>query len=80
MELPRITHAGANRLPRILDNRDWLELGPPTIADIACFPYTALAGEGGITLAPYPNVLRWLERMKQLPGFISMPGIVATSA
>jgi glutathione S-transferase len=71
--------AGANRVFRILDDhladRDWLELGHPTIADIACFPYTALAGEGGIALAPYPNILRWLEGMKQLPEFIPMPGI-----
>ncbi|NML32954.1 glutathione S-transferase family protein [Paraburkholderia antibiotica] len=70
---------GANRVFRILDDhladRDWLELDHPTIADIACFPYTALAGEGGIALAPYPNILRWLERVKQLPGFIPMPGI-----
>ncbi|KAJ3472826.1 hypothetical protein NLI96_g13241 [Meripilus lineatus] len=71
--------AGANRVFKILDdhlaNREWLELGHPTIGDIACFPYTALAGEGGIDLKPYPNVLAWIERIKQLPGFIAMPGI-----
>ncbi|MNW12135.1 Disulfide-bond oxidoreductase YfcG [compost metagenome] len=71
--------AGANRVFGIMDahlaGREFLELGHPTIADIACFPYTALAGEGGIDLAPYPNVLAWIERMKRLPGFISMPGI-----
>lgn len=72
-------HAGANRVFAIMDahlaNREFLELGHPTIADIACFPYTALAGEGGIDLAPYPNVLAWIERMKRLPGFVPMPGI-----
>lgn len=71
--------AGANRVFKILDehlaNREWLELGHPTIGDIACFPYTALAGEGGIDLTPYPNVLAWIERVKKLPGFIPMPGI-----
>ncbi|CAE6911148.1 Disulfide-bond oxidoreductase YfcG [Paraburkholderia domus] len=71
--------AGAKRVFGILNNqladRKWLELGHPTIADIACFPYTALAGEGGIDLSPYPNVLQWIERVKALPNFISMPGI-----
>ena len=75
--------AGANRVFKILDdhlaNRDFLELGHPTIADIACFPYTAMAGEGGIDLAPYKNVLAWIERMKRLPGFIPMPGIPAAN-
>lgn len=72
-------HAGANRAFAIMDShladREFLELGHPTIADIACFPYTALAAEGGIDLAPYPNVLAWIERMKRLPGFVPMPGI-----
>ena len=74
-------HAGAKRVFGIMDahlaDREFLELGRPTIADIACFPYTALAGEGGIDLAPYPNVLAWIERMKGLEGFIPMPGIAA---
>lgn len=74
-------HAGANRVFKIMDahlaNREFLELGHPTIGDIACFPYTAMAGEGGIDLAPYPNILKWIERMKRLPGFIPMPGIPA---
>ncbi len=73
--------AGAHRVFRILDDhlatRRWLELDHPTIADIACFPYTALAGEGGIDLAGYPNVVSWIERVKHLPRFIPMPGISA---
>lgn len=74
-------HAGANRVFKIMDahlaNREFLELGHPTIGDIACFPYTAMAGEGGIDLKPYPNILKWIERMKRIPGFIPMPGIPA---
>ncbi len=71
--------ARANATFKILDahlaEREWLELGHPTIGDIACFPYTALAGEGGIALGPYPHIGAWIGRMKQLPGFIPMPGI-----
>ena len=62
-----------------LANREFLALDHPSIADIACFPYTAMAGEGGIDLAPYPNILRWIDRMKRVPGFIPMPGIPAAA-
>ena len=58
-----------------LANRSWLELGHPTIADIAAFPYIALAGDGKISLEPYPHIVAWIERIKKLPGFIGMPGI-----
>ena len=75
--------AGAHRVFKILDDhlagRQFLELGHPTIGDIACFPYTAMAGEGGIDLFQYKNVLAWIERMKKLPGFIPMPGIPAAA-
>lgn len=80
MDLEKL-HAGAHRVFKIMDDhlagREFLELGHPTIGDIACFPYTALAGEGGIDLSGYKNVLAWIERMKRLPGFITMPGIPA---
>ena len=75
--------AGAHRVFKILDvhlaGRQFLELGHPTIGDIACFPYTAMAGEGGIDLFQYKNVLAWIERMKKLPGFIPMTGIPAAA-
>jgi glutathione S-transferase len=63
-----------------LSDRDFLELGHPTIGDIACFPHVAMAGEGGIELKPYPNIRRWVDRIKQIPGFIPMPGIPAIGA
>ncbi|MBW4575572.1 MAG: glutathione S-transferase [Aphanothece sp. CMT-3BRIN-NPC111] len=58
-----------------LANREWLELGHPTIADVAVFPYIALAPDGKISLEPYPHVQAWIERLKHLPGFIGMIGI-----
>ena len=60
-----------------LKNHEWLALNHVTIADIACFPYIALAGEGKISLDPYPNIQTWMNRIKQLPNFIPMPGIEA---
>ncbi|BAU67479.1 Glutathione S-transferase domain protein (plasmid) [Stanieria sp. NIES-3757] len=64
---------------KILDDRlsqkFWLTSAHATIADIACFPYIGLAPEGKIALDSYQNVISWLERIKQLPGYLSMPGL-----
>ena len=62
-----------------LADREWLELGHPTIADIAAFPYIALAPEGKISLDEYSHILAWCDRIKQLPGFVGMAGIEATA-
>lgn len=53
----------------------WLALERPTIADCAVMPYVALAPEGGVSLEPYPNIRRWIGQIKELPGFVPMPGI-----
>ena len=58
-----------------LKNKNWLELGRVTIADIACFPYIALAHEGGVSLDAYPNVQKWITGIKKLPNFTVMPGV-----
>lgn len=58
-----------------LQQREWLELERPTIADVACFPYIAMAHEGQIDIQAYPNVATWVERFKQLPGFVPVPDI-----
>ena len=47
-----------------------------TIADIAVFPYVALSPDGKISLDSYPNVLAWIDRIKQLPNFVGMAGII----
>jgi len=48
----------------------------PTLADIAVFPYVALAessSDAAIKLADYPNVHAWVERIKALPDMTQMP-------
>jgi len=47
----------------------------PTVADIACFPYTALCPDAGIEHDDYPAIRQWLHRIRSLDGFITMPGI-----
>lgn len=58
-----------------LAGRRWLAMERPTIADCAVMPYVALAPEGGVSLADYPNLRQWIGRIKELPGFILMPGV-----
>jgi glutathione S-transferase len=50
------------------------------VADLACFPYAALAGEGGISLDEYPALRHWIWNFRHLPGFIGMSGIFAAGA
>jgi glutathione S-transferase len=58
------------QLDKHLSDRPWLEFDRPTIADIAIFPYVPLARDGKINLDTYSHVLTWIERVKQLPGYI----------
>jgi len=58
-----------------LSTHAWLALDRATLADVGCFPYVALAREGEIPLDGYPNVRKWIDRVKALPGFVGMPGI-----
>ncbi len=66
---------GLEVLERRLAGHQWLALDHLTIADVACFPYVALASEGEIPLDPYASVRSWIERIKALPNFVGMPGI-----
>jgi glutathione S-transferase len=44
----------------------------PNIADVANYAYIAHAPEGNVSLAAYPNVRAWLQRIEALPGFVPM--------
>ncbi|ACK72321.1 Glutathione S-transferase domain protein [Gloeothece citriformis PCC 7424] len=63
-----------------LQGREWLALDYPTIADVAAFPYIALAPDGKISLDNYPNIGAWIIRIKNLPGFVGMVGIEVPDA
>ncbi|HYA19246.1 MAG TPA: glutathione S-transferase family protein [Burkholderiales bacterium] len=64
-----------NVLEQHLQRHTWLAVGRPTIADVACYPYVALAEQGKISLDPYPAVLSWMKRIQSLNGFVGMPGL-----
>ncbi len=73
------------RLLRVLDEHLWFQerqehlwlvQGPhPTIADIACFPYTALSEDADLPRDDYPALRRWHDRFKRLDGFKPMSGV-----
>jgi glutathione S-transferase len=52
-----------------LQDHDWLALDRPTIADIACFPYIETAPEAKVALEKFPQVIAWLKRCRELPGW-----------
>ncbi|WP_299083134.1 glutathione S-transferase family protein [uncultured Ruegeria sp.] len=65
-------HALFKMMDAHLDGRDWLATDSITIADVAGYSYIAHAPEGGVDLAPYPNVRAWLARVEAEPKFVGM--------
>ncbi|SFK42185.1 glutathione S-transferase [Methylophaga sulfidovorans] len=67
------------KLPNIINDhltdKKWLVADKLSIADIAIYPYLALAHEGQIDISPYQNITEWLARFEALPDYVSMPGI-----
>lgn len=49
-----------------------------SVADIALYAYTHMAGDGGFDLAPYPGICAWLDRVFRQPGHVTLnwrPGV-----
>ena len=53
-----------------LAGNEYLAAGRYTIADIALYAYTHVAGEGGFELARYPAINAWLGRVAAEPGHV----------
>ncbi len=53
-----------------LGERRFLVGDSATIADVSNFAYAHLAGDAGLDLGDHPAVAAWLERVRQLPGFV----------
>jgi glutathione S-transferase len=63
-------HRALDALERHLDGRSWLVGDGMTLADIALYAYTHVAGEGGFELDRYPAIGAWLERVANEPGHV----------
>ncbi|MDP3333763.1 MAG: glutathione S-transferase [Methylococcaceae bacterium] len=62
-------------IDRHLQSRDWLAGDKVSIADIAVYPYLALAPEGDIDIGTYTNIVAWFQRIRTFPGYVPMPGM-----
>ena len=53
-----------------LAGSDFLVGGRYSIADIALYAYTHVAGEGGYDLERYPAIRGWIDRVATQPGHV----------
>lgn len=74
------SHALLRQLDKHLEDREWLAIDRPTIADVSAYSYLSVAPEGGVELGAYPNVRDWLKRIEALQGFVAMPDAFAPTA
>ncbi len=69
----------ARRALAVLDDRlqhhPWLALDRPTVADVACYPYAALAHQGDLDIGELDGLLGWFARVQGLSGYIAQKGI-----
>jgi glutathione S-transferase len=63
-------YAALDAMERHLARREFLVGERYTIADIALYAYTHVAGEGGFELARYPGIRAWLDRVAAQPGHV----------
>ena len=59
-------------MERQLEQHDFMTGAAFNIADIALFAYTHVAEEGDFSLADYPAIRAWLERIKTRPKHVPM--------
>lgn len=74
-QIPAKRLAGEAALQQMDDHLslvDWFVGDAVSLADIALFAYTHVAGEGGFDLSLYPHIQAWIERLRALPRFIAM--------
>ena len=57
-----------------LETRDWLALEWATIADVSCFGPISMLTVSGYDTGKWPNLTRWLGRIRALPGAIDIDG------
>ncbi len=72
-QVPEKRERGAQALDvmeRHLTERQFLVQDRHSIADIALYAYTHVAGEGGFDLDPYPAIRAWLRRVAARPGHV----------
>jgi glutathione S-transferase len=75
LQMPGKRKAGNEALQLMndhLEGRGWFVGDQTSLADICLFAYTHVAGDAEFDLKRYPNVVRWVERMKGHPRYVAM--------
>ncbi|MDH5446508.1 MAG: glutathione S-transferase [Gammaproteobacteria bacterium] len=67
------------QLDEFLSTHQWLATDKITIADIAIYPYVALAEDGGISVESYSHIQQWFKRIESLPGYTPLPTVAVTA-
>ena len=66
-------HAILSLMEDALDGQDWLCGPSPTLADIALYAYTHMAGpRGGFDMTRFPRLTAWCARIAALPGYTGL--------
>jgi glutathione S-transferase len=69
-ERQRVGYLAFDALEGHLAGAEYLVGERYSIADVALYAYTHVAGEGGFDLAPYPAIRGWLDRVAAQPGHV----------
>ena len=64
-------------LQTVLGQKWLLNTEQPTLADLLIFPQVALASDAWVKLDNDLHIRRWINRIRHLPYFIPMPGLLA---
>lgn len=67
-------NAALKLMDEYLTDREWLVGKRMSLADICLFAYTHVAGDAEFDLHSYPGIMRWIERIKEEPGYLPMEG------
>jgi len=65
-------YAALDIMEQHLSGNDFFVAGQYTIADIALYAYTHVAEEGKFVLSTYPNISKWLGRVRNQPRHVPM--------
>jgi len=59
-------------MERHLEEREFFVGEGATVADLALYAYTHVAPEGGFEMDRFAAIAAWLERVRALPGYVSI--------
>jgi len=59
-------------MERHLEEREFFVGEGATVADLALYAYTHVASEGGFEMDRFAAISAWLERIRALPGYVSI--------